>query len=264
MLLRVLLTPVLIALVFVKAAQALNIAVDPSIATATAIVPGAIIESDLKPKVWSVHPTVGYFSGSTNVDGLGSYATSHGYGGTIEAEYSMSNHMGISFSGLGYSGSGDYTPDASVGGSAGSNTINGWLAGASLVLDPFSGDGFRMPFFFGLNYEHVASHMPSSGIVTSMTLNSPGYTLGFSPRFNIAFLRIEPFLVATSPTSKGNVTCSASVVAGACGAQAVQFLPVFGVNFVFRPWNLGFYLNLSSDLFGTGVSYYALGPQLTF
>jgi hypothetical protein len=246
-------------------AQAITADVDPSIATATAIAPGAIIENDLKAHVWSVHPTFGYFSGSSSVDGTGATATSNGYGGTVEAVYSYTDHLGVNFSGLGYSGSGIFTPGGGLGGgTSGTTGVNGWLVGASLVLDPFSGDGFRLPFFFGLNYEHIASSTPSSAIITSLHLNSPGYTFGFSPRFNLFFLRLEPFFVVTTPTGTGSVTCSSDVVAGACGAQNVQILPVFGVNVVFRPWNIAFYFNLSSTLFGTGVSYYSLGPQLTF
>jgi hypothetical protein len=247
-------------------AQALTVVVDPSIATASAIAPGAIIQSDLRTHVWSVHPTFGYFSGSSNADGSGAMASSNGWGGTLDAEYSYNEHVGINFSGLGYKGSGAFTPGAGVGegGTAGTTNINGWLVGASLVLDPFSGEGFRMPFFFGVNYEHIASSTPTSGLFTAMTLNSPGYTLGFSPRFNIGFLRFEPFLVSVIPSGKGNVTCAANVEGGVCGSEDVQILPVFGVNIVFRPWGIAFYFNLSSTLFGTGVSFYSLGPQLTF
>lgn len=253
-------------LILAEQARALTVVVDPSIATASAIAPGAIIQSDLKEHVWSVHPTFGYFSGSSNADGSGAIATSHGYGGTLEAEYSYNDHLGINFSGLGYGGSGSFTPGAGSveGGTVGTTNVNGWLVGAALVLDPFSGDGFRLPFFFGLNYEHISSSTPSSGLFTAMSLNSPGYTFGFSPRFNLAFLRVEPFLVTVVPSGKGNVTCSANVTGGACGAQDVQILPVFGVNVIFRPWNIAFYLNASSSLFGTGVSFYSLGPQLTF
>jgi len=234
-------------LILAEQARALTVVVDPSIATASAIAPGAIIQSDLKEHVWSVHPTFGYFSGSSNADGSGAIATSHGYGGTLEAEYSYNDHLGINFSGLGYGGSGSFTPGAGSveGGTVGTTNVNGWLVGAALVLDPFSGDGFRLPFFFGLNYEHISSSTPSSGLFTAMSLNSPGYT----------------FVV---PSGKGNVTCSANVTGGACGAQDVQILPVFGVNVIFRPWNIAFYLNASSSLFGTGVSFYSLGPQLTF
>jgi hypothetical protein len=246
-------------------AQAINFTIDPSIATASTIAPGAIIDSDLKARTWSLHPTLGYFTGSNTVDGSGATASSSGLGGTGQAQYSFNDHIGINFSGLDYSGSGNFTPGTSpLGGSSGQVSISGWLMGATLVLDPFSGSGFRMPFFFGLNYEHVSSSTPSSGIIIAETLSSPGYTLGFSPRFNIGFLRLAPFLVTTTTTSKGTVTCSASIVAGACGAQDIEILPVFGVNITFRPWNLSFFFNLSSFLMGTGFSFYSLGPQLTF
>jgi hypothetical protein len=231
----------LLILILAEQAQALTVVVDPSIATASAIAPGAIIQSDLKAHVWSVHPTFGYFSGSSNADGSGAIASSHGFGGS-------------------------FTPGVGSveGGTVGTTNVNGWLVGAALVLDPFSGESFRMPFFFGVNYEHISSSTPSSGLFTAMSLNSPGYTFGFSPRFNIAFLRVEPFLVSVVPSGKGDVTCSVNVIGGVCGAQNVQILPVFGVNVIFRPWNIAFYFNASSSLFGTGVSFYSLGPQLTF
>lgn len=248
-----------------RSALAGDVTVDPSIATAAAIAPVAVINSDLKPHTWSVHPTAGYFTGTSTVDGAGATATSQGYGGTVQAQYSLSEHFGLDFSGLGFSGSGTYTPGAAeIGGSTGSSSVSGWLVGAALVLDPFSGDGFRLPFFFGVNYQQLSSSTPGSPIITSMTLSTPGYTLGVSPRFNVGFLRFEPFLVVTTPTSKGTVTCSAVVIAGACGAQDIQVLPVFGVDIVFRPWGLSFYFNLSSFLSGAGVAFYSLGPQFRF
>jgi hypothetical protein len=244
--------------------MASNITLDPSVAAALAITPDAIIEKDLTPGILSVHPTAGYLTGSTTLDGAGATATIQGFGGTGEAEYSFSEHVGLNFSALGYSGSGGYTPGAAeIGASTGSCSINGWLLGVTLVLDPFSGPGFRMPFFIGVNYEHLASSTPSSPIITSMTLNSPGYTIGFSPRFNIGFLRLEPFLVTTTPFEKGNVQCAAGVV-GLCGPIAIQPVPIEGINIVFRPWNLSFYFNVSSLLVGTGVSFFSLGPQLSF
>lgn len=245
--------------------RAIALPIDPSLATANAIAPNATIDADLKAKSWSVHPTFGYFSGSANVDGTGATATAAGYGETLNAQYSVSDHFGLSLSAMNYSGSGSYTPSASSsGGSSGADTVKGWLAGVSLVLDPFRGSGFRMPFFLGLNYEQLSSTTPSSPLITSLSLSSPGYSVGFSPRFNIGFLRIEPFFVVSTPTSKGNVSCSALVVAGACGAQDIQALPVYGVNLVFRPLNFSFYINLSSLLLGTGISFYSFGAQLTF
>jgi hypothetical protein len=250
---------------FASAASANSITVDPSIATAGAIAPGSIPQEDLKPHLWTIQPSVGYFTGSPAFDGSGATVSIHGWGGTGEAEYALNEHMGISFAGIVYSGSGTFTPGASEPGAiSGSASVNGWLASATLVLDAFSGNGFRMPFFFGLNYEHLSSSTPSSPTITAMSLNSPGYTLGFSPRFNVGFLRLEPFLVSTTPTRKGNVACSVDVIAGACGAEDVQMLPVLGVNVIFRPWNLSFYVNLSSFLLGTGVSYYSVGHQFSF
>jgi len=257
---------ILCSFVLTQQSHAYTIIIDPSIATASAVAPSAIIENDLKAHTWSIHPTLGYFSGTSTVDGEESTASSHGIAGTGEAVYSLSDHIGINFSFMGYNGSGTFTPGANEvpGGSTGSSSVSGWLFGAALVLDPFSGDGFRMPFFFGLNYEALKSSTPTSPIVTSLSLNSPGYTLGFSPRFNIGFLRFEPFMVTTTPTSKGNVTCGPNVSGGPCGAQNIQIVPVFGVNVVYLPWKLAFFFNLSSLLLGTGVSFYSFGPQWTF
>jgi hypothetical protein len=253
-----------ILLVLVRPASASGPTVDPSIATAGAITPSAVIQEDLGYRTWTLHPTAGYFTGSIPAIGANATVTAHGFGGTGEAQYSLNEHIGVNFSALGYSGGGSYTPATSSDGSAGTTSVSGWLVGATLVLDPFSGKGFRMPFFFGLNYQRLTSSTPTSPLFTSMTLYSPGYSFGFSPRFNVWFLRFEPFLVATTSTSEGTVTCSSDVVAGACGAQNIQTLPVFGVNIVFRPLNLSLYFNLSSTLFGTGVSYYSIGPHLTF
>jgi hypothetical protein len=253
---------ILLSFFLLRSALASDVAIDPSIATLGAIAPGAIINDDLKPHTWKFHPTAGYFTGSTTVDGSGSTASSHGFGGTVEAQYAWNEHFGVNFSALGFSGSGNYASGSS--GATGSSSVNGWLAGAALVFDPFSGSSFRMPFFFGVNYEHLASSTPASPIVTSLSLTSAGYSFGVSPRFNIGFFRVEPFIVATTPTSKGNVTCAADVVAGACGAQEVEVLPVLGVNLIFRPLNLSFYFNVSSLLLGTGVAFYSVGPQLAF
>jgi len=257
-------TSILLPLIFVQSASAVTATFDPSVATAAVIVPGAIIQDDLGYRSWNVHPTAGYFSGSLAAIGANATETCHGFGGTGQAQYSWTEHVGVNFSMLGYGGGGNYTPATSNDGSAGTISVNGWLAGASLVLDPFSGRGFRMPFFIGANYMHLASSTPTSPIFTSMTLSSPGFTFGFSPRFNIAFLRLEPFLITTTASNKGNVTCGPNTIGPACGAQAIDPLPVFGVNIVFRPLGLSFYLNFSSFLFGTGVSYYSLGPHLTF
>jgi hypothetical protein len=257
-----------VSLIFFAVTQqafAITLPVDPSIATASSIAPSAIINDDLKPHVWSAHPTLGYFSGTTTVDGAGATAENHGFGGTGEVQYSSTEHIGIIFSAMGYSGSGTYTPGTSeTGALSGNSNVRGWLVGAALVLDPFSGPGFRLPFFFGLNYQHLSSSTPSSPIITAMTLNSPGYTFGFSPRFNLGFLRVEPFLVVTTALNQGNVTCAADVVSGACGALAIQTLPVYGINLLLLPWNISFYFNLSTFLSGIGVSFYSAGPRFTF
>lgn len=238
---------------------------DPSIATATAIEPGTTIANDLKAHNWSAHPTVGYFSGTATVDGSGATASSHGFGETINIQDAVTDHLGFIFSGMNYSGSGSYSP-GSTGtlGSSGSSNVSGWLLGAGLVLDPTRGNGFRIPFFIGLNYQYLKSTMPTSSVITSLSLSSPGFSFGFSPRFNFLALRIEPFLVVSTPLSKGTVTCSSLVVAGTCGALDIQVLPVYGVNLIFKPLNLSFYINMSSLLLGTGVSFYSLGPQFRF
>jgi hypothetical protein len=255
----------LLPFVLVPRVWATNLPIDPSIATASAITPGAIIDSDLAPHTWSVHPTAGYFTGTSSVDSLGSTASVKGWGGTGQVQYSRGEHFGVEFSGMGYSGSGTYTPSPTIGsGTSGNATVSGWLIGASLVIDPFSGPDFRMPFFLGLNYQHLQSSTPTSPLVTSMSLNSPGWSVGYSPRFNVGFLRFEPFMIVSTPFRKGSVTCGVSLVAAACGPQNIQVLPIVGVDIVFRPWNFGFYFNISSFLFGSGVSFYSLGPQLRF
>lgn len=260
------LTLTLCPFVLTQQSLAYTVDIDPSVATASAIAPSAIIEDDLKAHTWSIHPKVGYFTGTSTVDGEDSTASSHGFAGTGEAVYSLNDHIGINFSFMDFKGSGSYTPGSGEvpGGSPGSSSVSGWLFGAALVLDPFSGDGFRMPFFFGLNYEALRSSTPTSPLVTSLSLNSPGYTLGFSPRFTVGFLRIEPFMVTTTPTSKGNVTCGPNISEGPCGAQSIQLLPVFGVNVIYLPWKIAFYFNLSTFLISNSVAFYSVGPQWTF
>jgi len=262
-------TAILVALTLFfidPAAQASNMSVDPSIATAAAIAPGAIVvRKDLTPGIWSVQPSVGYFNGTSSFDGGGATVSSRGWGGTGQAEYSWSEHVGLSFSAMVYKGSGEFTPGAiELGATSGSASVDGWLLGAAFVLDPFSGNGFRLPFFIGFNYQHLTSSTPTSPTVISMSLDSPGITFGFSPRFNLGFLRIEPFMVTTTATEKGNVGCNADVVVGLCGAANVQVLPVTGVNAIFRPWNFSFYFNFSTLLLGTGISFYSVGHQFSF
>ena len=255
---------VCLSLVAAPSALAVKLPLDHSLAAMSAIAPNSMLEDDLKSG-WTVHPSAGYFSGSTTVDGSGATASAKGYGFTAQSLYSFGEHVGINFSGLEYNGKGDYAPGASevgaVGGSAGAN---GWLIGSSLVIDPFSGDGFRMPFFFGLNYAHVASSTPTSPIITATTLDSPGYVFGFSVRFNIAFIRLEPFLVTTTPMNSGTVTCAAQVTSGTCGAASIQMLPITGINFVLRPLGWSFYFNASNLLVDSGISFYSIGKQFSF
>ena len=231
--LRPLIAISLLSFTLSQPALAIKLPLDPSLAAMSAIAPNSMLEDDLKSG-WTVHPSAGYFSGSTTVDGAGATATAKGYGVTVQSLFSFGEHVGINFSGLEYDGKGDYTPGATevgaVGGSAG---VNGWLLGSSLVIDPFSGEGFRMPFFFGLNYAHVASSTPTSPIITATTLDSPGYVFGFSVRFNIAFLRFEPFMVTTTPMNSGTVVCATDVTSGTCGAASIQMLPITGINIVF-------------------------------
>lgn len=223
------------------------------------------MEKDLEPQTLIVHPSVGYFTGTSTLDGSGATASATGYGGTGDVQYSLNEHLGVIFSGLGYSGSGTYTPGSTeIGASSGNASVNGWQIGASLVLDAWGGTGFRMPIFLGLNYLHLSSSTPTSPTVTALTLNSPGYTLGFSPRFNFFFFRVQPFLVATTPTNEGTLTCAADVIQGACGAQSIEFLPIVGINLIFKPLDLSFYFNFATLLSGAGISYYSLGKSFAF
>ena len=238
---------------------------EPAAATASAMLPATIISEDLTDGKISIHPTVGYFITSVTVDGAGAKATAHGYGETAEVSYSLSSHFGISLAGINFKGTGTYTPgNMEQQASSGTCSLNGWMAMAALLIDPFSGDEFRMPLILGANYEYFSSSTPTAANTTSSTLNSPGYTLGISPRFNLAFLRLEPFFVMSEPLNKASRTCAPGTVAAGCDPNSIDATPIIGMNIVFRPLNLSFFFDLSALLFGGGSSFYSIGTRFTF
>jgi hypothetical protein len=248
-----------------EACPADKIIFDPSLAAASAISPATIISEDLHPHVLSLHPTVGYFSYSSEVDGNGSTANGHGGALTYEMTYSWSEHAGFALSALGYYGTGNYTPgtlgvNSTVVGSSGSSKVKGLEAGFLMVFDPYSGVGFRMPFFIGLNYQALTSSMPSA-FITGTTLNTPGAVVGISPRFSVGPLRLEPFFVVTTPFEKAQVSCGDQ---SSCAALPLTPLPIFGVNFVYKPLELSFFLSFASLVFDTGASYYSIGHTFKF
>lgn len=249
-----------------EATPAEKLPFDPSIAAASAIAPATIMQEDLTAHATSLHPTAGYFTYSPEIDTAGSTASGHGFGGTLEATHSLNNHVGLGVIGFGYSGSGDYTPgdpnsQNTLVGTSGSSSVSGFEMGALLVLDPFSGTGFRLPFFIGLNYQRLSSSTPTA-FITSTTLNSPGYTFGFSPRFSLGSFRIEPFMVITAPFENGQLTCSGQ--SQVCGQIPLQTLPIIGVNIIYRPLKLSFFFSASSLVVDTGGAYYSLGPSFRF
>ena len=68
------LTLTLCPFVLTQQSLAYTVDIDPSVATASAIAPSAIIEDDLKAHTWSIHPKVGYFTGTWTADGEDSTA----------------------------------------------------------------------------------------------------------------------------------------------------------------------------------------------
>ena len=251
------------AIILPQSVRADKIPFDPSVAIASTMSPDTLMLEDLTPNVWSVNPTVGYLTFSSILDESGTAAKGHGYGGTGEVSLSFGSHVGLSISGFGYKGSGDFTAGTN-GGADGTCDISGWVFGTSLVLDPFSGKGFRMPFFLGLNYQHLASSMPTAPYITSTTLDSPGYTFGFSPRFSVGVLRFKPFIVISAPMNNATITCAAGTPAEFCIPIALRMLPVVGANIEYVPWNIGFFFSLSNLFIDTGASFYSFGPSFKF
>ena len=239
---------------------------DPASATASAMHPAMILTEDLKEGDLSLHPTAGYVS-TTNATGTTGQVSLHGAGGSLTITKSLNPHLGISVGGLYFKESGSYDPQTTSSGQsagiAGSASATGWIGTAALVLDFFSGDGFRMPIIIGGNYENFSSSNPTVFDQTGRTLRSPGYTFGVSPRFTAGWFRIQPFFMIDFPTKEADNACTAIASSGCTPHSGEDTGAVLGINTIFTPWGLSFFYNMGNLIFNQGSTYLSLGLRFS-
>ena len=238
---------------------------DPASATASAMHPAMILTEDLKEGDLSLHPTAGYVS-TTNATGTTGQVSLKGYGGSLTVTKSLNPHLGISVGGLYFRETGSYDPQTTSSGQsagiAGSASANGWIGTAALVLDFFSGDGFRMPIIIGGNYENFNSSNPTVFDQTGRTLRSPGYSFGISPRFTLGWFRIQPFFMIDFPTKDAVNACNPGITG--CNPNSSEDTgAVLGVNTIFTPWGLSFFYNMGNLILNQGSTYLSLGLRFS-
>ena len=231
---------------------------DPAAASASAMLPATILTEDLSAGDISLHPTAGYLTAHEKTGTEGNVSL-HGVGGSLTLTKALGPHLGVSIGGLYFNESGNYDPGATgVAGTAGTASATGWLGSAGLVIDPFSGNGFRMPILIGGNYENFHTSIPTEFNSTGTTLRSPGYSFGISPRFSVGWFRVQPFFMLDIPTNKATNACNPSSTS--CPAtSSIDTGGILGVNLIFIPWGLSLFYNFANLIYNEGSSYLSLG-----
>ena len=156
-----------------------------------------------------------------------------GYGVGVSANYSLTNHFGVSAVAAMASMSGHYFDGQSL-------DDKGCIASANLVFDPFSGDNFRLPLMVGLGYVNdVTQQQSTPGVWRDVyAAKHPVVPIGLAPQFNTGFIRWVGFLYGAPDwiAAKNYEMCgpsnSTTCNGGGGGAQA-------GISVIYRPWDIG-------------------------
>ncbi|MDE2292609.1 MAG: hypothetical protein KGL53_11050 [Elusimicrobia bacterium] len=207
------------------------------------------------PGKWDISVSPAYVKAKTfNTTGdMQDYKQVDAYGAAGSVVWGVADHFALGFTGLGFNGKGKYHVPTGSGASFSSGAYDmktsGFIAAASLIFDPFTGDGFRLPLMAGVNYESMRDE--STGVLDGSgnslgalgnRLDSPGVQFGLSPQFNTGPLRWEPFALVYFPLSHEKQTQNGTVFDSSIHSDTGGPQP--GINVVFRPWNLSFFYAL--------------------
>ncbi len=186
-----------------------------------------------------------------------------GWGGGVSVSYGFTEHWGVNFmmTGVEMDGRRDFHPEASNGlqldpdvgsevvlrGHATTAELSGKFVSLTAIYDFGSGDGFRMPIFFGVNYIDMeeSSDYKTFGLRSKGGNQGMGITFVLTPQFNVWKMRLSPFMLlagsleATNTETLYDLTSGATikevtydVSSGDAHAKAV------GIDICYRPWNL--------------------------
>ena len=227
----------------------------------------------LKGGQWTVQLDPAYFTtreqeGNGGSLGPGPVDRLSGFGGAAGIDYAFNSHAALGLLGAYFSGSGNETGSNPYYQASASD--KGSFEGLVAILDPFSGDGFRLPFVLAggplsasttINYPAVSGGPSSGPSVTQTKAGNLGYMVGVDPQLNTGrYLRWEPFFQVTSVTEDS--TCAGAECSNSPPTDSSPGASA-GVNVVWRPYNLSFFYSPS---FGdkSGTSVYALRWIKTF
>lgn len=164
-----------------------------------------------------------------------------GFGGAAGVSYGVTDHLAVGATYLQFqSNSGSFH----YGLADGSMSEKGYIAAATVVFDPMSGENFRLPLLFGFNYQSLTTTYDP--IDTEKTLRSPGVQFGISAQFNTGkYLRWEPFLLSAPNFGKVHVSGlngTLGAYSGGASDYKADVGAVPGLNVIFRPWNLAAFI----------------------